>query len=302
MSVAFVERTHRLALGIEPRDALHRQRLPHAVRIDVEGDLPWTPQLTENIGRTWLRPMAPEARRPVVTRHDSCRHVLLYPPPPVDGKPAPEPAPGATIDLRIYEHHRRYVPRRFRVPLLSLATILQAEQNGSSVPVASRSREPWLFPGAAFDSGYLATGLRGRVLRNGEPLRWARIEARLPSENPNANPLVVGRAQGDDRGEFLLLLEPAAGATELDSPINVNVVVFGPQAVPVPASSKLPDDDVWWDLPLEQLPAIGNNDTVSTGVQNPADYVAGSTQPVAFQIGRIISAANGVNDFHFVAP
>ena len=68
--------------------------------------------------------------------------------------------------------------------------------------------------------------------------------------------VVVGRAHGDDRGEFLLLLGPgAATGPDLAFPIQATVTVFGPDPPPPPG----PDAalDPLWDLPLEGVPPVG---------------------------------------------
>ena len=260
---------HRLALGLEPVDAARGGRIHHLLHIEAEG----------------------RERRRRISRHDTCRHVLLY-----------EPDLGGQIDLRIYDRERQYVPRRFRIPLLSLADVLAAEQAGSAVPAALRVRRPALFPGAAYDVSDVATGLRGRVLRGGVPLRWARVEAFLPI----ATAPLVGRAHGDERGEFLLLLAPqAVSGAELPESLEVRVVIYGPQPPPMPIPPSLPQADRWWDLPLEQLPLPGAPDLVSPGTVLPvlpAPYVEGARRQIAFPYGRILSRSDGIADFDFAPP
>lgn len=272
----FRETLHRLAVGFEPRDAAAGTRLIEPMRFEVEGPLP---RPFADPRSPLRRTVLPGAARPVVDRHDSCLYALLY-----------QPGLGESVDVRIYDHRRRYVPRRIQVPLLSLA-VAEPEPPAVRPPTGHRVRRPVLFPGAAYPVGERSTGLRGRVLRGGEPMRWVRVEATLDGVR-------VGRAHGDDRGEFLLLLEPAAAPrVELSDPVDVRVTVSGPAAAPVPAAPELPGGDPLWDLPLEPLPAPGDPDPVSAGDAFPASYVSTltSTRVVPFRLGRLISG----DDFQF---
>jgi hypothetical protein len=183
--------------------------------------------------------------------------------------------------VRLYDSYRHYVPRRLSIPLLTPA---QAEIE----PYLYRVRRPTLFPGAAYDASKRWTGLRGRVLRSGRPIRWARIEAKLSADGSH-----VSRAQGDDRGEFLLLLDrlPEPMGDNLSDPLPIVVAVYGPEEAPVPSAADLPDRDALWDLPLEMVPAPGGADPVSTGVQLPATYGPNPLveREVPFRLGRTIS-------------
>lgn len=249
----FVENVHRLALGFEPIDSGRRTRIAHPIEImfdEAQLGLP----------------------RPPIERHDSCLHALRY-----------QPTLADRVNLRFFDHARRFVPRRLSIPIM---TITEAE----SQPYTHRVRRPMLFPGAAYDVGDTATGLRGRVLRNSQPMRWARVEARIPGSN-----LLVGRAHGDDRGEFLLLLGSGAiPVGELVNPLPINLHFFGPAVPPIPASPDLPELDPLWDLPLEQVPNPGVADPVSAGETLPTNYTASSTSSVHFFLGALRS---GVADF-----
>lgn len=292
----FAERVERLALGLEPRDAIGGGRLPHPVWIDIEGPPPWIPawrrqalggRQLPSAGRTSSAAHAvrTDPRRPVIRRHDSGRHVLLY-----------RAGLEDEVSLRIYERDRRYVPRRFRAPLLPLEEILRAEAEGRPLPAEPRIRRPWIFPGAAYDLTGRSTGLRGRVLRDGAPLRWARVEASL--DQPEAE--VLARAQGDDRGEFLLLLPPRAiGVSLLADPLLLRVTIYGPEQPPVPATPELPELDPYWDLPLEVWPPEENPQPVSAGSELPAGYTAGASRIVPFRLAHLVSARDGIADFVF---
>jgi len=120
---------------------------------------------------------------------------------------------------------RRFVPRRISFPVLTQA----AAELGAG---ALRVRRPVLFPGAAYDIDAGLTGVRGRVVQGAAAVRWARVAATLPGGTR-----VVGRGHGDDRGEFLLLLSPAAGSVgELVDPFTVRITVTCRPAAPVPDS------------------------------------------------------------------
>ncbi len=258
LSSHFVEHVERLALGLEPLDAGRLTRIGAPFRVTFDNAPFGLP-------------------RPPIERHDSCLYVLRY-----------TPTLTGPVELRFFdatqclyqpEHdRRRFVPRRLRLPLLPVAT-------ADTFPYTHRVRRPFLFPGAAYESTATATGLRGRVVRQNAPVRWARIEARLP-----ASPLVIGRAHGDDRGEFLLLLRSEASSIgELINPLPIEVTVFAPNTTPVPASPDLPARDPLWDLPIENTPAPGLPDLVSTGETQPTGYVAKVTTAVNVILGKLRS-------------
>ncbi len=274
----YVERVERLALGIEPMDALHARQLSYALRVEHDGT---------HLG----------LRRPLIEHHSSNRYALRY-----------QPGLPASVDLRFFDiaerfyrpekDRRRIVPRRLSIPILSLADVEAAEEteaqaaNKNSKDFKRRIRRPVFFPGAAYDFNPTATGLRGRVIRGGQPMRWARVEARLAG-----TALVVGRAHGDDRGEFLLLINSAVttGST-LPKPLNIDVIVRGPATAPTPASPDLPILDPLWDLPLEFLAAPGAADPVASGEQPPnqppaQNYTASVTRTVEFTLGKCLSGA-----------
>jgi hypothetical protein len=242
---------HRLALGIEPIDAARRLRVAHALEISLESVI----------------------GRPAVPRHATGLHALLY----ADDTSTP-------LDVRIDDPTRRFVPRRLRVPIATRAQVLAAEGAGTPVAAANRERRPFLYPGAAYDLAGTATALRGSVVRGGKPMRWARVEARVGGR-------LIGRAHGDDRGEFLLVLGvDTTNLGDVVSPVDVTVTVVGP--APAPAPPVPPSLDPLWDLPLEALPAAGAPDPVSVGEQPPAAYDPGSSvsRTVALPPGRLTSA------------
>ncbi len=208
---------------------------------------------------------------PKVDRHPSCLHALLY-----------DPRLKARVRLRFLEDNRRFVPRLISYPIVPVA---QAEL----APHWMRVRHPHLFPGAAYDLTGLMTGVRGRVARGGTAVRWARIVATLPGTTT-----VVGRAQGDDRGEFLLLVSPQASpVAELNDPLAIRLTVTGPAIAPVPSTPDLRSLDPWWDLPEEIADNLDPNqpgiDTVSTGEDLPTGYTASVARNLSLPLGAIHS-------------
>ena len=262
------ENIHRLALGIEPVDAARGSRVAHSVELALEN----VPQ------PAWRwRPLRPGSEvsdiLAGVERHDSCRYVLRY-----------RPGLSSPVDLRIFDRSRRFAPRRLRVPIHGAAELLAEPP----VALAGRVRRPVLYPGAAYDICETSTGIRGRILRGGVPMRWARIEARLGAE-------VVGRAHGDDRGDFLLLIAlPRTHVGGVADPLPVVVTVFGPDVAPAPSRPDLPQLDGLWDLPLEVLGLPGAPDPTSAGDVPPTGYRLSNVDPrvhVDLPLGRMSSAA-----------
>lgn len=280
---AYMDNTTRLALGLDLVDAAREMELVYPVRVDVEYGLPHSPPSPAKVSHrfTQVRGKLPVA----LNRHTSGRYSLIY-----------QPSLKTEIDLRIYEYERRYVPRRLQAPLMTLDDVLALEIAEPKDYYSGRVRQPVLFPGAAYPMRGKTTGLVGRVLRDDESMRWTHVEARMEGGQ------LVGLTRGDDRGEFLLIIESlAASASDLSAEINITVTVFGPAAAPIAASADLAAQDDLWDLPLEILPAIGDPDSVSTGVTPPTGYVAGASATIAFKIGRMLTGVE-VDDFVFTPP
>jgi hypothetical protein len=262
----FLERVDRLMLGIEPVDALRGGRVDLPIEIVLDGvprprTAAWIPV---DPVQAWDRVFGiPDAigGLPRIPRHASCRHALVYRPPLA-----------SPIAIRLFDRARRFVPRRIRYPV------------PAAIETPSpRIRRPALYPGAAYLAGESATGLRGRVTWNQPelhevPVRWARVEASIGGQ-------VVGRAQGDERGEFLLLLDCSAGGLgDLPTPLTATVTVYAP-AAPL----AIPADDPLGDLPLEVLAA--DPDDVSPGEKLPPGYAStgSSSRAVDFPLGRLLT-------------
>jgi hypothetical protein len=258
----FVERVGRLMLGVEPRDALRAGRIAYPIDVVLDG-LPLS-SARPSAEAFWDQVLGfPDSIGALthIPRHNSCRHALLF-----------KPGMKSPVVIRMFERQRRFAPRRISYPV----------PDDIHTP-SPRVRRPALFPGAAYDVSDAVTGMRGRVTWNQSavdevPARWVRVEARIDGE-------VVGRAHGDDCGEFLLLLDSlASGLGELPSPLSAQVTVFGPPApVPVPANDPL------GDLPIETL--LVDPDDVSPGEKLPPGYAATahSSRAVVFQLGTLLT-------------
>ncbi|MFF0014120.1 hypothetical protein [Streptomyces sp. NPDC005374] len=248
---------HRLALGVETVDAVTGRAVGTAVRVGREvPDQPRRrrrgqgldpllrridlPLEASGIGRYRLRHEL--RRRPVVLLRDGV-------------PPAPAPAP---VVVRIDDPRRRFVPRRLAVPLWTLAEVEAAEAAGGHIPVRSRLLRPRLLPGSAYVLPRGVTGLRGRVRDAAGPLPWARVEARIEDQPPHD--VIVGRAHGDERGEFLLVVTTLGDVDlALRKEVRLRIVVFGPAPVPVPIPAPVSgDEDRLAGLPIEPVPRTGD--------------------------------------------
>jgi hypothetical protein len=207
---------HRLALALEVLDALTSRPVTAPVQVGRDGS---RRQFTRSGGRFLLRF---------------------------------GPGVGDRVVLRITDATRQVVPRRFRIPLWSLAEVEAADLAlpGPYIPALSRVLRVWLSPGAAGLPGPGFTAIRGRVVRGTEPVRWPRIAARGPGG------VIVGRTHGDERGEFLL---PVTGSGTMPPPvpsrIGVDLLVSarGPGGPPPPSPQELALDPLA-DLPVEAVP------------------------------------------------
>jgi len=260
----FAENVRRLALGLEPLDAPSRERIPFPIRVTFDN-----------------APLG--LRRPPVDRHHSCLYALLFDPSFDDLVDLRFFEPPVTFGLRVWSASIRYVPRRLRIPIRTRAT-------ADAKPFTDRVRRPVLFPGPAYDVQSLATALRGRVLRNGQPMRWARVEARL-----TGTATVIARAHGDDHGEFLLVLGSNPVMPLLspdDSQFDLDVEVFGPATPPVPPDPDSPFFDSLWGLPLEEPASLAAvdpvvpDDPIFAGDLQPAGYTKSVLKVVTFTLGK----------------
>lgn len=279
----FDENVQRLALSIEIIDAVRLDRAARAISVAIDGvplptGKPPARLFGVEVGDVLLR----------VSRHSSALHAMIY------AKNLYRPGIKESVALRFLPQERRFVPRRIEFPLVDPATLSPEPLDRSDIQLealrAARSRQPYLFPGAAYDASSIATGLRGRVRRAGVPLRWARVEARLPVPVGDPPGALVGLAHGDDRGEFLLLVGSPPGPLGTPvSTLDLEVTVFARPADPV-VSDFIKQNDPLWDLPLELVTALGPADPVSTGATLPPDYTSSVTRTITFQLGAILTS------------
>lgn len=272
------ERIWRLAAGIEPVDACRSSRVAPPIRIVEEAAL--NEAQWRAIGDDRGDPMT--LMRPL-DRHRTCRHVLLY-----RSGLYRSSQEDPRVRVRVVEgpwrsSGRRYVPRKLSIPLLDPAT---ADGEGPGF----RIWRPSLFPGAAYPIHDTATAIRGRAERGGAPVRWTRVEA----TNPDTG-VVVGRAHGDDRGEFFLVLASDAASREARrNTLNVVVKVYGPDPAPTPGTDAVSQlaarIDPLWGLPWEVLPPGETTDAVSRGEVLPDHYTAEVSRSVGgLPLGRTVS-------------
>lgn len=298
----FVEVVHRLAAGVEPWDPVRRGRHRAAVVVTADGlgDPP-------GARRPFIRGDDFLAALPRLDRHGSGRFARRH----RAGLESPLP-------VRVFDGRsgRQVVPRRLRLPIHEWGELVDADLGtGPAVSVASRSFRPWLYPGAGVE---LASGvaLRGRVELDGEPLRWARVEAYARQLDGTAG-LLVGRAHGDDRGEFMLVIDlhpDFVGQPRDPFPVLLRLFARIPPAVPVDPQHYLADRfrfapaadpertaylrrhviDPYWDLPVETMaePSPGVVDPVAVGAAVPAGYdrSAAPDLPLSLPLGRMSSA------------
>jgi hypothetical protein len=279
----YLENVQRLALGVEPIDQASGGRVPHVVQAALDA-VPQPPTTLYNLQPwEWLG-----GRLPRFPRHQSCHYAIVY-----------KPGFRTPVDLRLFDTVRRFVPRRLRVTVPTEGDVMAPEVNPNRppVPLASRVVRPLMYPGAAYNCGESSTGLRGRVVRNQQPMRWARVEARLHETGE-----VVGRAHGDDRGDFLLLIRGRGSqATPPTDPLHIDIRVYGPAVAPAETYPFEAEVDDLWDLPRETpaVPVPAGGDPIADGIQPPPGYQASTTGDIAVNLplGRLSSA--GLSAFAF---
>jgi hypothetical protein len=272
---AYRESVWRLAAGIIPVSALGGAPPLPDVRLALER-VPKPHQVPADAGGIGNYDIG--IGLPTVARNGAGRFAITY---SVPGLSSP-------VAVRLYDTGRRYVPRRFRLPVPAEATVVAAEQAAELPPwppIPSRAFRPVLYPGANWGTQAGASAVRGRVLRaDGSTARWARVSA---IDADHGYP--VGWAHGDDRGEFVLVLTSSdAGLFTPGSALaRVTLTI---SARPVPATIDSPAQsraDPLWDLEVEALPPPGSADAVSDGRTPPADYSQSVTSTHSFIKGAV---------------
>lgn len=258
-----VDVLHRLALGIEPFDALTGRRVESAeLLVELE---------TEIHIRKPIRPYDPKPPAQPLEPSLSGRFRLRY------GPQVPSPA-----RIRLWDRQRRFVPRRFEVPLWTLAEVTALERAGADLPVLSRVLRPWLLPGVAAPIPPAATAVRGRVVRAGVPVPWARVVGSRPGR-----PDVLAAA--DERGEFLLVVTESYRVVSATLTLDLTVHA-DPAGEPVTDAVRR-----FASLPLEPVARSSNpvaggelDNPLLRGARPPAAYVPGQTAfSVHLAVGRL---------------
>ncbi|SFU59385.1 hypothetical protein [Pseudoduganella namucuonensis] len=272
---------HRLALGLAWLDALTR----------APANGPWWAVL-EKLGPYEIdRQFEPHGAARHALRHegllrkrfelalaggDARWSLRVFSAPPA--APPRKPVYATALDPRLY------VPRRLR--------LTPAVDGDAPAATPQNIRRPWLWPGSAYPLPGNATAVRGRVLRgpdlaSAKPIPWVRLVATVPAGVAVfADATPIGYAHGDDRGEFVLVLDNKAvsGAT-LSNPVEVRLWPHLP-----PAATQVDPADPLASLPLEEGGTDGIND-VLRGHAVPAGYTAGASKVLALRLGETASGA-----------
>jgi hypothetical protein len=242
---------HRLALGVECLDAVTGRRVRTSVRIGREVDPRLLPR---GYDQEWPCLSLPgKGTGQSYLRFDYATPVH------------------SPLLLRVLDPARRFVPRRLRLPLWTLAEILAAEATPTAVPAASRIVRPWLWPGSAALPPSGMTVIRGTVMTGSKPVRWARVTAVRHAD------VAVGHGHADERGEFAVVitgtgtLPPPAPST-----IDIDLQVIAPDPATAPAVDPF---DPCADLVIEPVPRPSSpplpaelDNPVLRGTATPAGY------------------------------
>jgi hypothetical protein len=267
---------HRLALGVEALDSVTGNPVATPVRVGQEVPPRMRPQ-----------PVGFEGQWPCLdfetngTARYKLRHGIGGPnrvKVNADGSPS-------SIVVRIHDPWRRFVPRRFRIPVWTRLELeagdpaIGGPPPGAYVAMASRLVRPVLFPGSAYPVSRGTTVIRGRVVRDGRPVRWPRVIARVGG-------VASGVAHGDERGEFLLMLSNEW--TLLAAPpstIDVNLTV---RAVPPANGPQVDPDDPLADLVVENVNRPLAVDGALSGTGTPPGYQDYAVPaPVEVTVGKL---------------
>jgi hypothetical protein len=264
---------HRLALVVECVDSVAQRRLSTQVRVGREVS-------------PLLLPVGYESSWPcldLIPRGPG-RAMILF-----DWRTPTKP-----VRIRIVDPARRYVARRFELPLWTLAEIVAAEAAPPMVPAGSRLLRPWLSPGSAYQAAQSTTAIRGRVASGGTAVRWARLTAIGPGNQ------AVGWAHADERGEFLLVV---ADTGTLPPPAPSELAIDLRVTAPDPNQAPPPSDDAYADLVVEELPRSGNppgpndlDNSVLRGRATPAGYIANTAAvpQLTVPVGRELALATDI--------
>jgi hypothetical protein len=172
-----------------------------------------------------------------------------------------------------------------------------------SVPLLPRTCRPALFPGAAHGEPAGATIVRGRVTwsADGTVAKWVRAVARtadpveIHDDDGNlvgTNQPVLGRAHGDERGEFVLVIGALPKELAIAKTRTVELEVHV-SARPEPAPNAPIDSptesraDPLWHLPVEVVSSLDPSDLVTAGITTPGGYTATTTAALTCARGGV---------------
>lgn len=250
MTTATATVLHRLALGVECLDAVTGTRVTTPLRVGWQA----FPRLRQ-------RPLDPSwpclDLEPIGTGRFRLRYAI--------------PLPTQPLVIRVDDPTRRYVPRRFAVPVRAESAV-----DAPYVPVLSRVLRLWLAPGSAHQFVGGTSVVRGRVAwPDGSPVRWGRVTALAPTTAP------AGHAFTDDRGEFVLpVLDPDQNPLES----TVQLLLYVSAANPPPVPDLL---DRCADLPVEPIPLSSVpplpaelDNALLRGTSSPAGFAPSARPPV----------------------
>ncbi|MEW2416051.1 hypothetical protein AB0953_20345 [Streptomyces sp. NPDC046866] len=268
---------HRLALAVRPLDARTRAPAGPGLRVGWEsGPVP---------GR---RPRPPGGPVRPFEGHGADGFVLRY---PYTG------GPPSTVTVRIEDPARRWLPRRFRVPLWTRAELAGADAlppTAAHVRADARLLLPWLLPGPAHPVPQGTTGLRFRVAyAGGGPVGWPRVDAFGPGGMP------LGWAHGDEHGQVLLLIDavgvlPSPVPSRLDVALRTHAPDPPPPRPPAAALADLPVEPVDRSTSPPRPQDLDN--AVLRGTARPAGYRTGAADTVrTLTVGQVVPAPDLVH-------
>jgi len=267
-----VDVLHRLALAVQLVDSV--TRLPVWRGPDVGRETAWSVAAAHLPPRRGRTPVGPAI---AFDRHSDSSFLLRH-----------ESRVVGNVTIRVSDRSRTWVPRRISLPLWSLDEVSAADQvppTGAFVPTDARLLRAWLLPGQAYPLPRGATGFTARVMRDGMPVRWARVEA-------FTTPGRVGWGHGDEHGQVLVVLTerpafPAPGTKTF----QVAVRVHGPDPQAVPPMDPI---DPLADLPTEAVPRSSNPPTAQDldsdllrGLRRPASYVTANDEVKTLSVGTV---------------
>lgn len=199
------------------------------------------------------------------------------------------------ITVRVDDPTRQFVARRLTTELWTHAELASAEAVGTRIPSDWQLLEPWLLPGPAYRFTGGRTVVHGRVEWLGEPVRWPRILARDPTG-------LIGWAQGDERGEFVVAPElPYVLPTRPDT-VDFSLHISAPAVRAKRSEEPVALEDPLADLVVEQIPRISHSpphESVASLLQGrvvPPSYVtAPFTVPVTARLGTVSALAHPIS-------